>query len=72
MKLTKLAIVPFLLAAQQLHAEDAPIIHDAEYYILKSQYGEQWVEDDAAVDEALAKFKEQNGKRQQENKQSCK
>lgn len=29
MKLTKLAIVPLLLAAPQLHAEDAPIIHDA-------------------------------------------
>ncbi len=42
-------------------AQDKPIIHDAEYYILQAQLGEAWVEDNAAVDEMLAGFRERNG-----------
>lgn len=42
-------------------AQDAPIAHDAEYYILEAQNAEQWAEDDARVDEQLAAFKETNG-----------
>lgn len=44
-------------------AQDGPIIHDAEYYILQAQHAEQWAEDDAAVDAALAGFLERNGGR---------
>lgn len=61
MKLTKLAIAPLVLAAQPLLAQEAPINHDAEYYILQSQRSAQWAEDDAAVDDALASFREANG-----------
>ena len=28
------------------HAQDAPIVHDAEYYILQAQNGEKWAEED--------------------------
>ena len=42
-------------------AQDGAIIHDAEYYILQAQHAEQWAEDDAAVDAALAGFLERNG-----------
>ena len=38
-----------------------PIIHDAEYYILEAQNGEQWAKDDKTVDEKLAAFRKKNG-----------
>ncbi|MEM6577437.1 MAG: hypothetical protein AAF678_03015 [Pseudomonadota bacterium] len=34
-------------------SQDGPIIHDAEYYILLAERGEQWTQDDAAVDKRL-------------------
>lgn len=42
-------------------AQDNPIIHDAEYYILQAQNAAQWAEDDAAVDALLAEFRDSNG-----------
>ena len=42
-------------------AEPASIIHDADHYILKAQHGEQWAEDDKAVDAKLAEFRKKNG-----------
>ncbi|WP_298852168.1 sulfatase-like hydrolase/transferase [uncultured Ruegeria sp.] len=41
-------------------AQEDPIAHDAEYYILLAQLGEQWSQDDAAVDARLAEFRESN------------
>ena len=41
-------------------AQDAPINHDAEYYILQAQNAQQWAADDAAVDARLAAFRERN------------
>ena len=55
-----LACVLGLLAGPVL-AQDAPIAHDAEYYILQAQLGDQWAEDDQAVDARLADFRERNG-----------
>ena len=52
-----LSLLVFPLAAAQAQE----IQHDADYYILKAQHGEQWIEDDAAVDAKLAEFREQNG-----------
>jgi arylsulfatase A-like enzyme len=37
------------------------IARDAEYYVLEAQHGEQWREDDEALDEELAAFRERNG-----------
>lgn len=51
-----LLALPFAATAQ-----DAPIVHDAEYYILEAQLSEQWAADNAAVDEVLAGFAEGNG-----------
>ncbi len=39
------------------------IQHDAEYYILKQQNGEQWAKEDKALDEELASFRKKNGGR---------
>lgn len=44
-----------------LLADDAPLVHDAEYYILEAQNAEQWAQDDAAVDALLAEFRDGNG-----------
>ncbi|MEO1091349.1 MAG: sulfatase-like hydrolase/transferase [Pseudomonadota bacterium] len=42
-------------------AQNVPIIHDAEYYILEAQHADAWAEDDVAVEEALDAFRERNG-----------
>ena len=39
------------------------IKHDAEYYVLKQQNGEQWAKEDKALDEELAAFRKKNGGR---------
>ena len=49
-----------ILLSSPLFAQDTPIIHDAQYYILEAQNGEQWIEDNAAVDALLAEFREGN------------
>lgn len=54
------AAVILVLAATAGRAQDAPIVHDAEYYILQAQHGEQWATDDAEVDALLAAFRESN------------
>ncbi|MES0810558.1 sulfatase-like hydrolase/transferase [Roseibium sp. SCPC15] len=57
----KLLLTIGLMQVSAVHAQDAPIAHDAEYYILEAQHGEQWAEDDAAVDALLAEFQQKNG-----------
>jgi arylsulfatase A-like enzyme len=42
-------------------AQAKEIVHDAEYYILEAQNGEQWAQDDKAVDSKLAEFSKKNG-----------
>ncbi|MDV7144012.1 sulfatase-like hydrolase/transferase [Tropicimonas sp. TH_r6] len=58
-----LAFAGLLAGSTAAVAQDAPINHDAEYYILQAQRSAQWVEDDAAVDAALAEFRDSNGGR---------
>ncbi len=36
-------------------------VHDAEYYILEAQYGEQWAANDMEVDKKLIEFRAKNG-----------
>ena len=38
-----------------------PIVHDAEYYILKSQNGEKWATEDKVLNRKLADLKKKNG-----------
>ena len=48
------------LAANVATAQNAPIIHDAEYYILEAQNAEQWEADNAEVDQLLKDFRASN------------
>ncbi|MDP5220072.1 sulfatase-like hydrolase/transferase [Ruegeria sp. 2205SS24-7] len=48
------------LVSTTLAAQDAPIIHDAEYYILEAQNAEQWAKDNAEVDHLLEAFRQSN------------
>jgi arylsulfatase len=57
---TAVFVFALLLAANAAVAKE--IIHDAEYYILKSQNGERWAEEDAELDRKLAKLREKHGK----------
>ena len=52
-----LAVSPSLPGLVQ--AKD--IQHDAEYYILKQQNGQQWAKEDNALDQELAAFRDKNG-----------
>ncbi len=61
MKFGFLGCLPFALLAGAVMAQDAPIAHDAEYYILEAQHAEEWAQDNTAVDDKLAAFKETNG-----------
>ena len=63
MSLCRFFAATALLAATSASASDAPIIHDAEYYILRAQLAEQWAQDNAAVDQALAEFRARNNGR---------
>ena len=47
------------LATQALAAK--PIVHDGEYYFLKSQYGEQWASEDKSIEAELADIRQRNG-----------
>ncbi|WP_419738515.1 sulfatase-like hydrolase/transferase [Ruegeria sp.] len=57
--LTSLSVL-FCLSATISTAQDAPIIHDAEYYILEAQNAEQWAADNAEVDQLLEDFRSSN------------
>ena len=53
--------LPLFCFAMPVLAQQEPINHDAEYYILEAQNAEQWSQDDAEVDARLAAFNEANG-----------
>ena len=55
----QLVLISGILAAPAV-AQDEAVKHDAEFYILQAQRGDQWVDDDAAVDEALVAFRDSN------------
>lgn len=42
-------------------AQDGPIIHDAEHYVLAAQHGAKWADEDAALDAKLAELEAQHG-----------
>jgi len=39
----------------------AQIVHDAEYYVLEAQHGDQWAADDKSVEAKLDEFRKNNG-----------
>ncbi len=43
-------------------AQEDPIIHDAEFYVLKAQNGERWASEDGALDTRLAELREKHGR----------
>ena len=57
--------IAFIVLSLTVTACDAQknneIVHDAEYYILKSQNGEKWAKADVAVSEKLAALKKKHG-----------
>ena len=55
------SILLFSNGASQATAATDKIIHDAEYYIIEAQHGEEWAADDKIVDKKLAEFTKKNG-----------
>ena len=52
----------FSAFSQPMIAQEADIIHDAEYYVLAAQHGEKWMTEDAEIDAKLAELREKFGK----------
>lgn len=61
MRIKNALYVPLFCIAQPVLAQQEPINHDAEYYILEAQNSALWAQDDAEVDAKLASFSENNG-----------
>lgn len=61
----KLAVSGFLMvlasACTASEQSSGPIVHDAEYYILKAQNGEKWAATDKKLDIQLAELKKKHG-----------
>lgn len=49
------------LASGAAFADDKPIIHDAEHYVLAAQHGAKWAAEDAELDAKLAELEERFG-----------
>lgn len=55
-----IGLVAVLALSASANAKD--IVHDAEYYVLKAQHGEQWAEEDEGLQKKLAELKEKFGR----------
>ena len=55
------ALLALGLGTQVATAAAQEIVHDAEFYVLKKQNAEQWAEEDKALDQRLAEFRNKNG-----------
>lgn len=53
------AFIAAVLVGQPLAAED--FVHDADYYVLKAQHGEEWAAQDSEINEKLAALREKFG-----------
>ena len=53
--------ITLLMTTALAHAQEDPIVRDAEYRILERQHGERWASEDADIDAKLAEFAERNG-----------
>ena len=60
-KLTRSIYLLLITAVFATQTWAGEIIHDAEYYILASQNGEQWATEDEEIDGVLAQMKEKFG-----------
>ena len=50
-----------LLCVSTAVAQDAPIVHDAEHYILEAQHGDRWQSEDAEITAKLQELEERFG-----------
>ncbi len=50
-----------MLLAGSVQAKSAEIVHDAEFYVLKAQHGEQWAAQDKNIEKKLKALKEKYG-----------
>lgn len=55
------SFVALIIGATSILAEEAAVVHDAEYYILEAQNGKVWEVEDGELDKKLAELKEKYG-----------
>jgi len=61
MKRFQLGVALTFVLAATVPTSARDIIHDAEYYILAAQHGEEWKADDRRIDAKLAEVRRHNG-----------
>ena len=44
-------------------ADPGPIVHDAEYYVLFDQHGDEWAVEDGDIDAKLAELEQRHGRK---------
>ena len=56
------ALFSLLASAATVNAQEKPIDHDAQYYILDAQNGERWAAEDKDLDARLAALRQKYGR----------
>jgi arylsulfatase len=56
------ALFSLLASAAAVNAQEKPIVHDAQYYILDAQNGERWAAEDKDLDARLAALRQKYGR----------
>lgn len=54
-------LLGLLALSQSSLAQQAKIVHDADYYILEAQNGQRWEKEDADLDQRLAELRKKHG-----------
>lgn len=60
MRITKLLFLLVFTLVGNVAAEE-PIVHDAEFYVLKAQHGEKWAKEDSELNKKLAALRKKFG-----------
>jgi len=61
MKNSKLLLLLVAIVCAGINLKAQEIIHDAEYYILEAQHGDQWASEDSELQKKLAKLRKKYG-----------
>ena len=63
MKRINLLLVALIIGFSSYAQKKGAIIHDAEYYILKAQHGDEWAKQDKDIQKKLAKLEKKHGRK---------
>ena len=62
-KITLLMFLALTVSLSTYAQKKSKIVHDAEYYILKAQYGDDWAKEDKAIQKKLKALEKKHGRK---------